>query len=146
MSLPSSHRRSKFLTGGVALVIVLVAGCGESRKSVFPVEGQVLDSEGKPAAGAKVIFHPLDDKDPKAVCPVGTVNDAGKFLLTTYVKSDGAPAGNYAVTIEWRPPPPQPFAPAPEDKLQGRFASVGKSPFKATIGKEPTTLEPFRLN
>jgi len=140
-----SRRRPVLRAGGVLLVLFL-AGCGDSRKTVYPVQGRVLDADGKPAAGAKVIFHPLDDKDPGAGHPVAIVDDTGSFALTTYNKGDGAPAGNYAVTIEWRPQRETPFSPTPEDKLKGRFATASKSPFKATIAKEPTTLEPFRLD
>ena len=145
MSSPFPRRRPGIRAGGLVLVLLL-AGCGESRRSVFPVRGQVLDADGKPAAGAKIIFHPLDDKDPDAARPVGIVDEAGAFSLTTYANGDGAPPGSYAVTVEWRPAKPTPFGPTPEDQLKGRFASTSKSPFKATIGKQPTTLEPFRLN
>jgi hypothetical protein len=144
MSSPFPRRRPVFRAGGVALVLLL-AGCGPARKSVFPVQGQVLDSDGKPAVGAKVIFHPLDDKDPNAARPLGLVDDAGTFSLTTYNRGDGAAPGSYAVTIEWRGQP-TPINRNPEDKLKGRFANANKSPFKATVGNQPTTLEPFRLD
>jgi hypothetical protein len=145
MSFLLNHRRLATRVGGIVLVLLL-AGCGDSRKPVFPVQGQVLDADGKPAVGAKVIFHPLDDKDPNAARPIGIVDDAGSFALTTYNKGDGAPQGNYTVTIEWRLPKKVPYGPQPEDQLKGKFASANKSPFKATVANQPTTLEPFRLN
>jgi hypothetical protein len=125
---------------------LLVAGCGPSRKPVFPVKGQLLDAEGKPAIGAKVFFHRLGEADKNPVYPVGVVDEAGAFALTTYNAGDGAPAGDYAVTVEWRPPRASPIVAPRGDRLQGRFADPAKSPFKATVGAQSTTLEPFRLN
>jgi hypothetical protein len=57
--------------------------------------------EGRPARGALVVFHPLDDPRPKAVKPRATVGRDGNFDLFTYSASDGAPAGNYAVSVVW---------------------------------------------
>jgi hypothetical protein len=145
MCTPSQRRRPAWRAGGLVFALVL-AGCGDGRKPVFPVKGQVLDADGKPAAGAKVIFHPPDMKDPQAVSPVGIVEEDGTFGLTTYNKGDGAPAGNYAVTIQWPLPGANPFGRNPGDRLNGRFAFVSKSPFKATVAQESTTLEPFRLD
>jgi hypothetical protein len=130
---------------GLALLLVL-AGCGPSRKPVFAVKGQLLDAEGKPAIGAKVYFHRLGELDKNPVYPVGVVDEAGAFSLTTYNKGDGAPAGDYAVTVEWRPRVVSPAVVPRGDRLQGRFSDPSKSPFKATVGAQPTTLEPFRLN
>jgi hypothetical protein len=148
MYSPPRCRRLVLQAGGIALALVLT-GCGDggiARKPVFPVKGQVLDADGKPAAGAKVIFHPPDVKDPAAVSPVAIVDEDGSFTLTTYNKGDGAPAGDYAVTIQWAPPGVNPNAWNAPDRLKGRFAQVTKSPFKATIASAPTTLEPFKLD
>jgi hypothetical protein len=142
---PGFFPRRPGFRAGVFVVLVVAAGCGPSRKTVYPVQGQLLDADGKPAIGARVIFHPVDNSDPNIVYPSGIVDDGGAFSLTTYNKGDGAPAGAYSVTIEWRPPRASPYVLPRGDRLQGRFATPAKSPFKATVGKEPTTLEPFRL-
>ncbi|MFO0876885.1 MAG: hypothetical protein U0840_05885 [Gemmataceae bacterium] len=54
-----------------------------------------------PAAGAMVVFHPVQIKDPRAV-PRGKVEKDGTFQLSTYEAGDGAPPGRYKVTIDWR--------------------------------------------
>jgi hypothetical protein len=85
------------------LGLLLLAGCSRTpadRLPVFPVEGQVL-WEGRPLAGALVIFHPQGG-GPKAPHPTGYADKEGKFRLTTYTKQDGAPSGPYSVTVEWR--------------------------------------------
>jgi hypothetical protein len=57
--------------------------------------------EGKPAPGAVVILHSTDDAA-NACRPRGRADTAGEFELTTYQAGDGAPAGTYVVTVEWR--------------------------------------------
>jgi hypothetical protein len=146
MGLTPPCRRSALRAGGLVLALLLT-GCGEARKAVFPVKGKVLDADGNPAAGAKVIFHATDSQDPTAPHPVGVADAAGEFTLTTYKKDDGAPAGSYAVTVQWSPEginPNSAFAGA--DRLKGRYATVQNSPFKATVGTASTTLEPFQVN
>jgi len=69
-----------------------------SRLSVSAVTGKVL-VEGTPAEGANVVFHPLDPK--QEVKPRGAVGADGTFKLTTYLPGDGAPSGDYKVTVEW---------------------------------------------
>jgi hypothetical protein len=85
------------------LGLLLIAGCNRmpaDRLEVFPVEGQVC-YEGRPMPGALVVFHPQGG-GPKAPRPTGYADKDGKFRLTTYTKQDGAPAGPYSVTVEWR--------------------------------------------
>src|SRR5205823_1996593 len=82
------------------LLSLLAAGCGDPRKPVYPVEGTVL-VDGKPAARAIVTFQPVGDNSPTAVRPVGHVDEKGKFTLTSYRQDDGAPEGEYAVTVTW---------------------------------------------
>src|ERR1700685_2288827 len=83
---------------------VVVTGCGPSRKSVFPVKGRVVDSAGKPVVGATVIFHPVTRDQDDENKPVARVDETGAYVLTTYVQGDGAPAGEYSVTILLVPP------------------------------------------
>jgi hypothetical protein len=144
MSL-SFVRRRLIAAGGLVLTL-FIAACSDGRKPVFPVQGRILDADGNPAAGAKVIFHPLNDNEPDAARPIGIVDEAGAYSLTTYEKGDGAPPGDYAVTVEWRPAKPAPFGRTSEDKLKGRYAVASKSPFKATVNRQPTTLDAFRLD
>ena len=70
------------------------------RLQVFPVEGQI-SYEGRPLPGALVVFHPQGGGS-KAPRPTGYADKEGKYRLTTYTKQDGAPAGPYSVTVEWR--------------------------------------------
>ena len=116
---------------------VLASSCGAGRKPVFPVRGQVLDAQGKPAAGALVIFHPVQ-ADPKGpLKPVGHADENGRFTLTTYKEGDGAPAGEYVITLTWPRPKKTPFDPEGGDQLQGRYANPDRSNFRFTVENKP---------
>jgi hypothetical protein len=90
-----------------------------------------------------VIFHATDKRDAKVPNPVGHVDDKGSFTLTTYTKDDGAPEGDYAVTIEWRTPKKSPFDPERQDKLRGRYSNPKTTPLHAHVASQPNELQPF---
>jgi hypothetical protein len=135
------------LVGLIALagLGLLTCSCGrKGRKAVYPTRTRVVNADGKPVAGATVVFHPLDAPDDARHKPAGTSDADGNVALTTYVANDGAPAGEYAVTVEWRPAPKGP-ADDPPDRLNGKFRDPKTSPFKASVKKEPNELPPIKL-
>jgi hypothetical protein len=67
--------------------------------ALHAVEGKVLVN-GEPAENLNVAFHPLDG-DKNLFCPVGRTNNKGIFHLMTRSGGDGAPAGEYSVTLVW---------------------------------------------
>lgn len=130
------------------VVLPLCLSCSktdDNRIPVYPVRGQVLVG-GQPADNAQVVFHPLDPD--QRLHPHGRVDADGEFQLSTYELNDGAPAGEYTVTITWSDPPPPGSAPdAPEgpDKLEGRFANPKTSPLRARVEANENELEPFHI-
>jgi prepilin-type N-terminal cleavage/methylation domain-containing protein len=112
---------------------------------MYPARGRVADAAGKPVAGATVGFHPLSEPGDSRHKPAGTTDAEGNFVLTTYTESDGAPIGEYVVTLEWRPIPKSPFEPEQPDRLKGKFRDPKVSPFRATIKKGTNELPPFQL-
>jgi hypothetical protein len=133
-----------------AVFLALMAGCRREmfpdRKPVVPVTGKIV-AGGKPAAGAVVCFHPLDDPGPRALRSNGRVGADGSFALTTYAVSDGAPSGEYVVTIYWADPSKAPpddededSSDLPPDLLKGRFAARETSPLRARVANEPTAF------
>jgi hypothetical protein len=84
-------------------LLALVVGCsGEpQRPAVYPVTGQVL-FDGRPAAGAVVSFHAKGTTG-QFPTPSAKADGRGNFTLTTYQAEDGAPQGDYVVTVELRP-------------------------------------------
>src|SRR5438105_15139802 len=104
MPVSSITARGALLLAALAL---LAAGCS-GRRSVSPVSGQVFVGK-KPAAGAMVTFHPVRDAGGPVYRPNGYADAQGRFALTTYTQGDGAPAGEYVVTVEWIPAKKSPF-------------------------------------
>lgn len=82
------------------LVFSLVGCQGEETSlKVIPFEGEVRVN-GRPIAGASVVFHALDSSKASFV-PAGTTDHEGKFRLTSVKEFDGAPTGEYKVSITW---------------------------------------------
>jgi hypothetical protein len=110
---PSAPRRA---AGWSALLLLVATGCGQDRRGyvehsepLIPVTGVVM-VDGKPARNARVVLHrpdappagqPTADAKPS---PRGECDDSGKFQIYTYAAYDGAPAGDYRVTISWKDP------------------------------------------
>jgi hypothetical protein len=127
-----------------------LVGCSgiPGRLPVYPVSGTVLVND-QPAAGAIVFFHPAaDPANPRGLRPIATTGDDGTFRLTSYLRNDGAPIGEYVVTVTW----PAPRAAGPEDegtpsgdRLKGAYATPAVSKLRATIVAGKNQLEPFRL-
>jgi len=95
-------------------------------------------------------LHPLDPlhkKDDKTVRPFAVVDPDGSFRLSTYETCDGAPAGEYAVTVVWPSFTTDPLGeetPGP-DRLRKRYADARRSAFRATIREGDNQLPPFEL-
>jgi hypothetical protein len=135
----------RLLSGMALLAIVFVLpACGPRQKSCFPVKGKVLDKDGKPATGAVVIFHLVngDPKDPAR--PVGQVGDDGSYSLTTYKNGDGAPEGEYTVTVTWPAPKKNPIEPG-GDQLNGQYGDPKTSKIKFTVEKKDNEVPEIKL-
>jgi hypothetical protein len=129
-------RRSLLL----AILLLWIPSCGSNRQPCYPVHGEVFAGRGQertPAAGAVVVFHPAAPASDDVPRPSAHVGDDGKFVLTTYVKDDGAPAGDYTITIEWAAPrPPPPFKPTQTgDRLKGLYSDPRTSRLKYSVEK-----------
>jgi len=122
--------------------VFAIASCEPGKPSVYPVKGSVHDGKGKPAVGAMVMLHPAKPFD-DATKPVATVDDKGDFTLTTYVAADGAPAGDYTITVTWVPPRKTPLDPERPDQLQGRYADPAKSALKFAVKSGDNAVPPI---
>jgi len=139
------------ITAGVAsglLLCALLAGCGNKGPEWprrYPVSGTVL-VDGRPAVRAAVTFHPAaPHADGKTYAPSTFTDDAGAFKLTTVEVGDGAPAGEYVVTIvaNYVVKDGQ-DVPVP-DALKGQYADPKKSQLKVTVREGDNVLPPFDL-
>lgn len=81
---------------------VLYLGCsGSEGPRCYPVRGQVL-YRGQPLAEAMVVFHPVEVVASATPKPIAYTDAQGHFQLTTWQTHDGAPLGEYAITVELR--------------------------------------------
>ena len=133
----------------VLALAALVPACSSGRRPVYPVRGQVL-VKGKPAFHAQVTFHPVVDNSPEAVHPVGIVDEEGSFTLTSYKQGDGAPEGEYLVTVQWFLATKPRNASAGDDyttvnHLPARYGRPESSGLRATVRKGDNELPLFSL-
>jgi hypothetical protein len=104
MESHKNHGR-RFLAAAIAgfLLTATSYGCGEAtpqRVAVYPATGSLI-VKGQPATGAFVTLHPKSGGAEGVPAPRATVDKEGKFALTTFNGGDGAPEGEYVVTVQW---------------------------------------------
>jgi len=88
---------------GIAALCWL-AGCSHSHgPECFPVRGQV-SYKGKPLADAMVVLHRVGGDIEGNHKPIAYTSATGSFVVSTMRPGDGAPSGEYAITIELRAP------------------------------------------
>ena len=87
------------------LIVLLTFGCGSPPADVPKAElhlfSGIVQVDGKPANGAQVSMHPVENSTLGVVTPNGVTDENGLFALTTYKPADGAPVGKYKVTVSW---------------------------------------------
>ena len=151
-----THRRVE-LAGIVLLLVVNSLACDDTPPlagpiPVHPVRGTVL-LKGKPAADVLVTFHPSGSSshpNEATPSPTGKTNAEGIYQLHTYLGTDGAPAGQYAVSLS--------FAGSAESrdvmaknqtiaitKIPAKYSDPRKSGLTATIEKGNNAIEPFEI-
>jgi hypothetical protein len=91
-----------------------------------------------------VVFHPVGNADPKAPRPFATLEKDGSFELSTYDTRDGAPVGDYAVTLTWELPAKGGDDDSGPDLLRNTvYSNPARTPLKATIKPGRNELDPF---
>lgn len=105
------------------------------RPAIHRVAGK-LYVNGAPAGNASIAFHPIGAHALQIYRPVGCSKPDGSFSLMTYSLDDGAPEGEYTVTVLWIDPT-QPYDECGDvtihDMLKGRYLDATKSNLRARI-------------
>jgi hypothetical protein len=94
----------KCLAAMALLTAAALAGCGggPDRIPVYKAAGKITFNN-QPVDGAFLVLHPKGAPPSTDVPkPTALVKADGTFEPTTFNSADGAPAGDYVVTIEWR--------------------------------------------
>ncbi len=134
--------------------VSILPGCGKApdpnAREVFPTTGFV-SFKGKPIPDASVRLHPVsppDDGKPVFV-PRGTVDESGKFVLSTYRQGDGAPPGDYRVSFSWVGPLDG-VSEEEEDRLRERlprkYINAKSSGVIVTVTDGENVLDEIALN
>ena len=129
-------------------VCLMVSGCGSKhgdRPVVHPVNGKLLVG-GQPADKAEVALFPVGREQP-LMRPHATVQSDGSFHLTTFTTRDGAPVGDFALTVTWPGPRVKGQAedePGP-DRLKYRYADPKKPAASVRIEAETKQLTAIDL-
>ncbi len=131
-----------------------VPACGgdPGQLPVYPVKGEVrLNNE--PTEGAFLVFHPVsgdatkgDKRTGEPLKPTAQVKSDGSYLLTTYTEGDGAPAGDYAVTLEWRKlVKKEGDVAAGPNVIPPEYARPESTPWKVTVKTDANLVEPKQI-
>lgn len=148
---PRKLRRRTILRAGfasVSIVALALTGCGggdASRVPVHPASG-AIQFRGQPIVGAFVLLHPKNGPVAGAPSPRGTVGSDGKFTFTTYEADDGAPEGEYVLTVQWYKPVKQgnDVVGGP-NVLPNKYAQAKTSDLKIRIAAGENQLPPIQL-
>jgi hypothetical protein len=146
--LESGLRAKHFLLPWVVIGL-FTAGCKRNETKVYPVHGRILVS-GKPAARALVTFHPDKPVDENGFRPIAEVDADGNFRLTSFRAGDGAPEGQYRVSVVWYLANPKPKAAEGDDAnvrnyLPELYARAETTPLRATVTRGTNNLPTFEL-
>jgi hypothetical protein len=128
-------------------LLAFIAGCSSepARSAVYPVKGMVK-VKGKPASDYMVIFHPATEMKDVTFKPSAAVGADGSFAITTFKTGDGAPPGDYVVTLAMATREAHPSLPPPGPPPPARYQDAKTSPLRAKVEAKPANeLPPFEV-
>jgi hypothetical protein len=134
---------------GLLLLALLAGACASCSAAkgprLYPVRGQVLYN-GRPVAKGLVVFHPLAPTAGAGQKPIAYTDDEGRFRLTTDRPGDGAPAGEYVVTVEWREKTRTGVEKVGgRNLLPARYGKPESSGLRCRVEEGPNELPPLNL-
>lgn len=143
-----THRLNRglgWLTGMVLALALPACGQSDGKRPVFPVSGKVL-IDGQPGHEVRLLFIPTNTADTMAPKPTAITDEQGNLIVTTYVTGDGAPEGEYKISLEW-PKMVNYFGrmqPGP-DRLGGKYKNAAASKWTVFINAGNNTLPDFDI-
>ncbi|MEX2174793.1 MAG: hypothetical protein WD872_10555 [Pirellulaceae bacterium] len=107
-------------------------GCGgeEWHAETYPARGRITINGAAPAGAVVELQATGEAADVRNSRPWAVVQDDGSYTLSTYEIGDGAPAGEYAISIKW---PPDVSKPSLADRLGNAYSNPSGSQWKATV-------------
>ncbi|MCZ2343298.1 MAG: hypothetical protein LC104_16115 [Bacteroidales bacterium] len=120
----------------------LLCGCGEEPRPLCqPVSG-VIQVNGKPTKDLLISYHPQTATPRNAIAATGRSDEEGRYTLSSFLPNDGAPPGEYTITVVW----PTSFQQIGGqdfpvgDRLGGVYANKANATWKATIREGESQL------
>jgi UDP-2,3-diacylglucosamine pyrophosphatase LpxH len=99
------------------------------KRPTFPVAG-TLTVGGKPLAGATVILNSYNAVTERyAGVADGRTDEMGRFQISTYARFDGAPVGEYVVTV------------VKADAVPAAYSAAATTPLKVVVKEIPNTVD-----
>lgn len=126
------------------LTIVCLIGCGgdDWQAVTYPARGTILINGQAPVGAVVELRAAAESPDVRNSRPWAIVQADGSYELSTYERGDGAPAGDYKLTVRW---PPDVNQPSMADRLAGAYANAKKSPWTVTVRAADNTLPPIEI-
>jgi hypothetical protein len=119
----------------LAVSLGAFSGCSDG-KAAWPVRGKVTLTDGTPVAGATVSFEDKANRRNSS----GSTDENGVYTLTTFEMNDGAPAGQYTVTVH--PPQAQDSGQAqPKPVFDPRYSNASTSGLTRTVEAKDNTID-----
>ena len=130
----------------VLLISMVISGCGSSSNEsgvvTVPAKGKIL-VDSKSFAGLKIQLKPkFEWKSDKVPYPRAVTDDKGEFVLETFQPGDGAPTGDYEVSIT---SPTNEGLGKISDPIGSRYADSSKSGLTVKIGDSEAKIPDFQL-
>ena len=131
----------------LSIIAVTLFGCSsQTGPECFPVHG-LVSTKGKPLAEAMVTLHPVSGEMAGGQKPLGITKADGTFELTTFKSGDGAPPGEYAISVELRALQTggeEPTRTGP-NTLPAKYAKPATSGLKFTVIAGENQISPIEL-
>lgn len=135
-------RNSNYIIAVLGLALFVGCGGEEWHAQTWPTTGSIMINGAAPEGAVIELRSSGQAPDTRDSRPWGVVDAQGKFMLTTYENGDGAPAGDYKVTVKW---PPTVDRPSLVDRLDGAYSDPSRSPFSVSIDEGENTIEEIRI-
>lgn len=113
------------------------------------VAGKVLVN-GVPADGVHIYLVPIEGQS--RIRPYAQSKSDGTFAISTNIDGDGAPPGEYKLTMRWiennsfKKPQIVRQRRSETDLFKGRYADPAKSAFRLSVGTSPIKNLTFELS
>lgn len=129
-----------------AVCLLGLVGCGGEdapyRKPTSKVHGVITVDGAAPMEAIQIQCHLQSAADPNhTTVSAAQSGEGGKFEIATYESGDGVPAGDYALTFEWKQLNLISMSYSGPDKLNMRYNDVSKSEVKFTVKEDSEPID-----